>query len=260
MIHSRPAVILSALRHRRQWEHPIIHTRRYTNLPSWLALPLLCGSAKGKLSCPADLTIVLVHNYQEESILEKSLRYVGIEDFVLLQPEDGQWPSNTLKITELKKYLDSGDCPTERILYIDSDDAVVRGDLGKAVEFFEEEDCDLLFSSTIAKKHLDCLPEAKRWADENARENGWERRYLNAGVFIGNKAFLQEILEEVLKFVTNDDLSYAEHETLHRKKIVREVLPDFPKGCGSDQMIFRYLHPRFYPRMKTDFKCRLALR
>ena len=142
--------IASALLHRRSWKYPIIHTRRYTTLPGRIVLPLLCGTAKGKLSCPADLTIVLIHNYKDESILEKSLRYVGIEDFVLLQPATGKWPSNKIKLVELKNYLDSGECATENILYIDSDDAVVRGDLGGVVDYFQEEDCNLLFSSCVS--------------------------------------------------------------------------------------------------------------
>lgn len=258
------AMIVSTLRQRRSWKCLVIHERRYTTLPEPIVLPLLCGNAKGKLSCPAYLTIVLIHNYDEESILEKSLRYVGIENFVLLKPESAQWPSNTVKLIELKKYIDRGDCPTEYVLYIDSADAVLRGDPGKAVQYLHEEECDLLFSSTSGHKLMDMMgkyiPETRRWADHLARDHGCEQLYLNAGVFVGKTTFLKEILNMALEFVTEDDLSPAERDKLHRQGTLAEAFPEFPKGVGSDQMIFTYLHPRFYPRVKIDFKRRLALR
>jgi hypothetical protein len=75
-IYYRLATIVSALLRRRSWKYHVIHSDRYTTLPERIALPLLCGDAKGKLSCPAHLTLVLI-NYENESILEKSLRYVG---------------------------------------------------------------------------------------------------------------------------------------------------------------------------------------
>ena len=257
---TRPGAIVSVLRNRRRWQQPIIHNRYYTSIPSWIAFPLLCGKVKGKLSCPPNLTIVIVHDRQEETILEKSLRFVGIKDFVLLRPENGLYTSFTCKIVELKKYLDSGKCPTEYILYIDSDDAVVRGDLNNAIRFLAEEDCDLLFSSTIAKLEFELTPDQKLWADQKAGEHSERVRYLNAGVFIGTSSFLQEVLGEALKYVTDDDLSHVERRRLYHNGTLLNVLPEFPKGSGCDQTIFRYLHPRFYPRMKTDFRSRLALR
>lgn len=258
------AMIVSVLLQRRSWKYLVIHHRRYTTMPECIALPLLCGYAKGKLSCPAQLTILLIHNYEKESILEKSLRYVGIENFVLLKPESGQWPSNTVKLIELKKYLDRGDCPTEYVLYIDSDDAVLRGDPEKAVQYLHEEKCDLLFSCTYDQKHFDLLekylPETRRWVDQLARDHGCEQLYLNSGVYIGKTTFLKEILNMALEFVTEHDLNPTELNKLHRRGTLAEALPEFPKGAGSDQMIFRYLHPRFYPRVMIDFKRRLALR
>jgi len=260
---SRPAMVVSTLLQRRSWKYLVIHNRRYTTLPEPIVLPLLCGNAKGKLSCPAHLTIVLIHNYEKESILEKSLRYVGIENYVLLRV-NGQWPSQAVKLIEMKKYIDSGDCPTEYILYIDSDDAVLRGDPGKAVQYLQEEECDLLFSYTYDRKHFNLmekyLPETRRWADQLARDHGCEQVYLNAGVFIGKTTFLKEILNIAVEFVTEHDISPAERNKLHRQGTLAEALPEFPKGAGSDQMIFRYLHPRFYPKVKIDFKRRLAFR
>ena len=37
-----------------------------------------------------------------------------------------------------------------------------------------------------------------------------------------------------------------------------EALPDFPKGVGCDQAIIRFMHPKFYPRVKIDYQDQLA--
>lgn len=257
----RVSGIGSMLSNRGKWGCCVLHHRRWTTvLPHAIAIPLLCGRAKERLSCPENLTIVLTHNYQQEPILEKSLRYVGINNYVVLSPEDGRWPSNTQKWILLKHYIDRGNCPTDYILYIDSDDAVLVGDPSKAVEYLHEEKCDLLFSSSHGTLHFQYLPETKRWAEQLARDNGRKGLYLNTGVFVGKTEFIQEILKEVTEYVTEHDLSTKAREELHRKSILAETLPEFPKGGGSDQMILRYLHPQYHPRIKVDFQRRLALR
>ena len=257
---NRSAAIALTLLRRWTWKYVVIHRRQLTKLRESIALPLLCGKAKGKLSCPDHVTIVLIHNYKEEPIAEKSLRYVGIEDFVVLRPEDGLWPSNTVKLRLLKSYLDSDACSTEHILYLDSEDAVLMSDPGKAVRYLQEAGCDLLFSSTTSDYLFDYMPEARRWADQVARDNGCEQIYLNSGVYIGRTAFLREFLDAALEFVTDHDLSNATRKRLHRNLTLGDAVAGFPRGGGSDQAIFRHLHPRFYPRIKVDYRRRLALR
>ena len=36
------------------------------------------------------------------------------------------------------------------------------------------------------------------------------------------------------------------------------VMPDFPKGCGCDQQIFRFLYPRFAETLRLDYSGRLG--
>ena len=50
----------------------VVHRRKLVKNPPGLILPLLCGHVNGKLRCPPDLTIVLVHNYDAQPIGEKS--------------------------------------------------------------------------------------------------------------------------------------------------------------------------------------------
>ena len=104
------------------------------------------------------------------------------------------------------------------------------------------------------------MPEMKEWTDRIAKESGYGERYLNAGVFVGKTSFLREVMEAAMEYVTEDAISRREYEEMLQKEGARENLPPFPKGMRSDQLILRYLHRQFYPRMKIDYKNRLALR
>ena len=203
--------------------------------------------------------------------MEKSLRYVGIENFVVLKAEfNGAW-HNTIKLLELKKFLDSNRCKTEYILYFDSDDAVLRDEPEKAIRYLQEEDCELLFSSTHWEGGYACMPHIKKWTDQIADKNGHDRLYINTGVYIAKTSFLREVIDSAIEYVTEHDrqgVEYyvteehyvTEHRELFQKWSLREGSPSFPKGVGCDQIILRYLHRQFYPRMKIDYKGRLALR
>jgi hypothetical protein len=242
------------------WDYPVIHRRKLTENPPSLILPLLCWHVKGKLSLQSDLTILLVHNYEYETLMEKSLRYGGIENFTVLPPpSNGAW-HHSIKISTIFNYLKSGSCKTKYVLYCDSEDVILRDDPMKAIRYLQEENCSLLFSKTKAKTIYKFMPYVKAWTDRVAKENGYPGWYINAGVFVAQTSFLREVLELAMTDVTDADLPARDYKRLKGKGTIGEHLPDFPKGCGWDQTIFRYIHPQFYPRMKPDYRGRLALR
>ena len=49
---------------RNTMNHLIIHRDKLVNNPPSLILSLLCGPVKGKLRCPPELTLLLIHNYE----------------------------------------------------------------------------------------------------------------------------------------------------------------------------------------------------
>lgn len=252
--------VFRAYRKKKGWEYLSVHRARLTELPSFFVVPFLCGHVKGKLRCPPEITILLVHNYKKEPVMEKSLRYVGIENFVVLKVDPSiQW-KHIQKIKEVKKFLDSDRCKTEYILFFDSADVVLRDEPEKAIRYLQEEDCDLLFSSTSSKRGYELMPEMKEWTDQIAKKSGYGERYLNAGVYVGKTSFLREVMDAAIEYVTEDAISPREYTELLQKEGARENLPPFPKGIGCDQRILRYLHRQFYPRMKIDYKNRLAKR
>jgi len=256
----RFASLPRALEDVRACRQPFVQSPQFLALPRSLTLPLICGPARGRLTCPADLTIVLVHDYPGMPLTERSLRHVGIDDYRVIRVPNGRRFLNTDKLTALVRWLHGGGCRTEYVLYLDAGDVFVRDDPEVAVRLLEQLRCDLLFSSEQEPHVYECMPEVKVWADGVADSMQVPRRYLNAGVFVGRRAFVEEVLTAALEYAAEDDLSHRELVAAIRAGTLRERLPYFPRGCGSDQAILRFLHPRFFPRMQVDYGCGLAWR
>jgi hypothetical protein len=247
-----------AYRQRRHTSAPVMHRKLLANIrvPDKMLLPLLCGKRPRRR--PPELSILLVHNYKSPPIMERSLRYLGIDDFDVACPNITPW-RHSWKIKAIAEYLRTR-CATEYVLYVDANDAVLTGDPARFVPLLKEYDCDLLFSSTHYKGGYECMPEIKRWADQRCREAGFERSYLNTGVFLGRREFTREVFEAATVYVDAEDLTPEEFTKRRAKGQLCKTLPEFPKNVGADQVIISYLEPRFYPRLKVDYSGKLAIR
>ncbi|SDK23555.1 hypothetical protein SAMN05421823_102210 [Catalinimonas alkaloidigena] len=252
---------LKILYKKRNFDQIVIHRRDYTKLPASVVIPLFSRHLRNQLGPSDDLTIVLVHNYPKPPIMEQSLHYVGIHDFVVLTPPKApQGWHHGQKIQVIHEYLQSGKCKTPYVLYCDSDDAILQKDPRLAIDLLKKENCDLLFSETAYPAGYECMPDVQEWADQNAAESGSQPLYINSGVYIGKTEFMKEVFADAVQYVTDDALPITEHRRLQAENRLQEVLTEYPKRCASCQEIFRYLHPKYYPRMKIDYKEQLALR
>jgi hypothetical protein len=199
-----------------------------------------------RLFIPPEMTIVTCHNYEQESLFEKSLKRLGIDikDYVVLKKDKEETFRGPDKILLLNGYLQSGSCRTKYLLFCDARDTILRCDPKVVLDLFLEFGCDLLFQSTQhGKKGYRYMPEKKKWADSMKRG-----RYLNSGVYIGKVNFLKEVLGEAVSFASG---SHPELEG--RPELTREM-------HIHDQYIFRFLHPKYFPRMRIDYKNRIAMR
>lgn len=197
-----------------------------------------------------DLTMITVKTYSEKSLLEASCSFFGINGLVVLnEPFDGPWRS-TLKVQFILNYLRSGACKTRYLLYCDATDTVIRDDPGKILELFRAEKVDLLFCSTMSPKGYQCMPEQLEWVKQTAPKNS---RYLNAGGFIGRPELIETVLHEVNQYIDPHNF-YPWTDIRNCKKA-----PEFPKGM-SDQIILRYVFPKFYPNMDLDYINRIFYR
>ena len=212
---------------------------------------------------PKDLTIVTCRNegsledriiphlsgYEETSILEQSLDYIGL-DLVVLRDERLPW-RNTFKFEMLHNYLNSGECTTEYFMCCDAIDVIFVDNPQRVIEIFKSFNCGALFMSSSSLDGYNCMPEVKGWVHSI---NGDKNRYLNSGVYIGKTSFVKKMVEEAMKYaiphgVTMDD---------YRDYLASEPI-DYPKG-SQDQDIFRFIEPIFYPYIKVDYENQMAFR
>ena len=213
---------------------------------------------------PTDLTIITCRNegtledriieslrgYEEKSILESSLEYLGIDDLVLLKDERLPWRC-TFKFEMINNYLNSGKCKTEYFMHCDAVDVIFQNDPQRIVDIFKSFDCEALFMSTHSTDGYSCMPEVKRFIDGINGRNG---RYLNSGVYIGKTDFMKELFEEAIKYAIPHGVTMGEY----REYLSSNPL-DYPRG-SQDQDIFRFLEPKFHPRLKVDYKNLMAYR
>lgn len=240
----------------------ILHNGRFKVLPPRLLVSTFCRTNRGRFRKPSNLEIVLLHNRPYKTLLEQNLEYLGIEDYTVLRPPSNVGWRHTFKITYILDYLRSGRCKAEYLVYADSDDVIFREDPARLAPILEESGCDMLFSSTkYARYHG--LTEAEEWAraavPEDIASSGPQWIHINAGVFLARTSFLREFLEQAAAFVTADDLASDVFLPLNDED-VRAVLPSLPYASGDDQLIFRHIAKGNFPRLKVDYKMRVALR
>ena len=239
---------------------PIIHDRHIVKN----AFEILKSKIeRNSFKLPDNLTIVTCRNegsmedriiphlsgYEDVSILESNLDYLGI-DLVVLTDDRLPW-RNTFKFEMIRNYLSSGECKTEYFMCCDAIDVIFRDDPQVVIDIFESFDCDCLFMSSHALDGYNCMREVKDFVD---KINGGNHRYLNSGVYIGKTSFVKEMFDVAMEYAIPHGVIMADYmEYLSRKPI------DYPKG-SQDQDIFRYIEPKFYPRIKVDYQNLMAYR
>jgi len=241
--------------------HPIIHDRHivksvFENMKNG-------NIHKGEFNIPENLTIVTCRNkgsmedrlipqmleYKDKSILEENLDYLGV-DLVVLKDARLPWRC-TFKFEMIHNYLNSGKCKTEYFMCCDAIDVIFQDDPQLVINIFESFDCEALFMSTHSTDGYNCMPDVKTFVD---RINNGNDRYLNSGVYIGKTSFIKELFDEAINYATPPGVTFAGYrEYLNSNPI------DYPRG-SQDQDIFRFLEPKFYPRLKVDYQNLMAYR
>lgn len=239
---------------------PIIHDRHIVK--QYFNYMIENQIHKNKFKIPNDLTIATCRNnhledriidslsgYEHKSILEYNLEYLGMDGLVLLIDDRRPW-RYTFKIEILKNYLDR--CTTKYFMSIDCIDAIFIDDPNTVLQIFQSFDCKMLFMTTHGMDGYSNMPEVKQWVDSIH-----PGRYLNAGVWIGETAFVKEVLNEASKYITPHGITADEFSEYHKSG--KGDYSQYPIG-STDQDIFRYIEPKFYPHLKVDSKNKLAFR
>ena len=241
---------------------PIIHDRHvvkqfFENMKSQ-------NLYKNAFKMPKDLTIVTCRNdgsmengiidhlkgYEEKSILESNLEYLGIDDLVVLRDTRLPW-RNTFKFEMLNNYLNSGKCKTKYFMCCDAIDVIFKDNPQKVIDIFETFDCEALFMSTHSVDGYNCMTEVKEFVD---RINGGNGRYLNSGVYIAKTDFIKEVIDEAMNYALPHGVTMDEY-----REYLNSNPSNYPQG-SQDQDIFRFLESKFYPKIKVDYRNVMAYR
>ncbi len=212
---------------------------------------------------PKELTIVTCRNkgsmedriidhlkgYEEVSILEQNLNYLGIE-LVVLRDDRLPW-RNTFKFELLYDYFESDKCETKYFMCVDAIDVIFIDNPTKVIEIFESFNCEALFMSTNSLDGYNCMPEVH---SKILQINNSNNRYLNSGVYIGKTSFIREVIKSAMDYAIPSGVTMDEY-----RDYLSSRPKDYPKG-SQDQDIFRFLEPKFYPKLKVDYQNLMAYR
>ncbi|MBZ9678123.1 hypothetical protein [Mesorhizobium sp. ES1-1] len=205
------------------------------------------------------MDLLLIHNRTEQTILEKSLAYLGILDHAVVRPHlpHGVW-RNTYKIPAALHFAETS--TSEFVFCIDADDSVLIGDPRKALELLEDSGGDILFSTT-GHGDYDLMPDIGFRFLAEAETAGWGASHdihLNAGVYVARRRVLVEFLRAATRYVSANEPMWSEYRRAMKAHPLD--LPPFPFACGSEQNIFRFIYPAFSASVRLDYNRRLAYR
>jgi len=225
---------------------PVIHDSQLAHrMQLWMEHE---GSLKFAFQMPEGLSIFTAHNYDNKSLLERNLDFLGIHNYDVIKINMKPW-NHTLRVKWFLDYLQN-QCQTDLVLYADADDVILRSDPSKLIADFKSFNADIIYNSTSYVHGYICMPDVLQWANRVH-----PKRYLNGGVFLGKKSTLITFFSEFLEYVVDSPPSakyFYENEVLFKY--------EFPKGVGCDQPILRFLDPKYYPMLKIDSQNKLFWR
>jgi len=166
------------------------------------------------------------NHYKSLGLFESCCEKIGIVPEVLTCEKE--WSTNRLKISLTLEFLKS--CDKEFVLGADSSDAIIYNLPNP--EILNNKKCDMLFNAEKTFWPTDLVDLKEK---EEHLEKGFFR-YLNSGVWLAKKNYALEVFEE-LNANINTHLEYSK----------------------SDQILFKYLYIKQYPRMQLDVACECFL-
>lgn len=181
---------------------------------------------------PANLTVVTCNNgHQAMGMFERSCQRWE-QPFTVCGQGRVPWVNSKDKPEALFDVL--GQLTTDYVLYADSRDAIMVGDLQYALDTFLREfpGCKLLMGAD--RLNWPNVPEFSSYEKSlPGAENEGGFAFLNGGVWLGEREFAREFFAEAL-----------------RTEPVATV-------ADSEQGILKKLFPRYYPRVQLDYQSRI---
>ena len=167
-------------------------------------------------------------NYKNLGLFESCCDRLGV-NYTILSDNTKIW-TNRLKIPTTFNFLNT--CKKDFIFAADSSD-VFAFDIPK-ISIFDVLQCDAIFNAEI-KFWPPEFYDLKHKEDSLVQR---QFRYLNSGLWFAKTSFARELFKE---------LNYL-YEI--------NFMPEFVK---SDQVLFKYLYTKYFPKIKIDSDCNIFL-
>jgi len=191
----------------------------------------------------SNITFVTYTNRPSDDLVKKFYKFWNLTS-VTLSTNVKKWTWME-KIAPLYNWLQSGNCKTEYIIATDANDCAFYFDKiedyydGKIIDLFKSYDTEILFGNSWAS-----------WPPNDELKIFEEKKYLpsqfhnhpSAGYYMGRASYIKDILKEIIE----GDKEKATW-TLHG-------------GWFDDAASWRYMHKKYYPKMKVDNKCKIFSR
>ena len=200
--------------------------------------------------------------HDKQLLLEQNLDFLGVDvwnickEVPFKQTVDGKW-RHILKPLWIHELIKSKKITTEYVMFVDAPDVIFVDNPEFAIDILKEYNAKLLFNVTRFLGGYACMPDKLKWSDSIYGAG----KYINSGIYVAETSFLFEVLEQVIKYYTPDAVSKVENlqlgEGLPGNNNYCNRLPNFPLGADC-QIIFRYLHDKFYPNMQIDYNYKLT--
>lgn len=224
---------------------PILHGR-------YVCDKVLSNFKTKKVSISEDIQVVTVIDapHLSQRTVE-AIKKAGVDIKIIELEYYIKWIS---KIEGLRDYIqDNYDSLPKYVLYVDGFDVIIQQDILNPQEYLDFYGCKVLFNAEPQYHHTgvpDPIPnyfdslyyEHKDRYMELCREK-YKSNFqicLNAGVFLGEKEYLLELLKEAYDLMADD------------------VNKGFPYGCPDDQCLLRYLNNKHFDKIGVDVFNKLA--
>lgn len=192
---------------------------------------------------PKELLIIIVSNYKNKTLAEKSLEHHGIE-YLKLDGNGKKFENLLCKLFWIIEYLHNNidNIQEKYLLYFDARDAIIQDDPKKILDIYLSKKCKLLFSGTeynsdfrsnrrsyYNSKVKDILKKINSnnlgnslFEYSKARSNG-NTVFLNSGGFIGEIKFILD----TFKYIVNDmkSMGYLNYFNNHDQVLIHNYLP-----------------------------------
>jgi hypothetical protein len=202
---------------------------------------------QNKIKFSKDLAVITVLSENVKN--SSTLRFINLHEdsciSYLTVPKYIFWIS---KVETLYYYIQKNyDTLPNYILYLDGLDTLVLKSIEHPSKYLDFYKCKVLFNVENQYAGTGYEPPTSQYLHEfynqqytsfiqkNNEKYGNDLPFgLNAGVFLGEKKFVLQMLEEALSFMKED------------------TQKGFPYGCTDDQYVFRYLHNIHYGNISAD--------